>query len=432
MKKLVSILLVVLMVVSISGCKKEIPVKDDDNSSVNTNENNQQDDSSSDEAKELVPEEGAKLTYWAGDMEFAKEAAKAFEEKYGVSVTVEQVGFDGVDKLLLDAPAGNGPDVCWGFDNKFLQGYDAGVFLEMDSTIATNIKDELVESAISSVTQGDKLYGVPYAMETMALAYNKDVVEEPATTFEQIVEEAKEWNNKDDNKFYYITLLDGYKMFPFLTASGFELFGADGKDGDNPGFDSPEFLAGLKEIAKLKEIMPIPADDLKISGGDFLKQNFIDGKSIYYPTGPWDIKSFEENNVNYGIVSLPTINGKPMTPFVTVVNNYVSYYSKYPIAAQMFAEFMASKEGAELLYAQNKKITARKDATEIAGLRDDESLKGFASQMKNSIVTPGVARISYYWTITESTLAAVFDGTMTPEEAAEKAQADFEALVASE
>lgn len=45
---------------------------------------------------------------------------------------------------------------------------------------------------------------------------------------------------------------------------------------------------------------------------------------------------------------------------------------------------------------------------------------------------PQVKRISYYWTTMQSVLSAVFDGKMTPEEGAAKAQSDFDALVASE
>ncbi|WP_308779511.1 hypothetical protein [uncultured Clostridium sp.] len=45
---------------------------------------------------------------------------------------------------------------------------------------------------------------------------------------------------------------------------------------------------------------------------------------------------------------------------------------------------------------------------------------------------PSTKRISYYWTIMQSVLNPVFDGKMTPEEGAKKAQSDFEALVTSE
>lgn len=82
-------------------------------------------------------------------------------------------------------------------------------------------------------------------------------------------------------------------MFPFLSVDGFKPFGEDGKNNDDPGFKTPEFLKALERVRNLNELIPVKADDLKIETITQLEQNFIDGKTAYYFIGPWLIKTLK-------------------------------------------------------------------------------------------------------------------------------------------
>lgn len=443
MKKLLSIVMMVVMVATCIGCsKKNIPVKSQDNSTENgtktetdpSNETEEQGAEVTNESNELKPEEGAELKFWTGDVGFGKDVAKSFEKKYGVKVNVEEMGLDIVSKMTLDGPAGNGADVFMAAHDNFAVALDSGILLEFDANTADQIKGEVNETAVKTVTKDDKIYGVPVAVETYALLYNKDLVKgTPATTFEQIMKEAKTYNNKEENKFWYLTVpTDGYPAYCFLSLDGFNLFGPDGTDNLKPGFDTKEFEKGLERIAALKEIIPIQSDDLKMETMSLLEQNFKDGKTAYYPIGPWLLKSLKEEHVNYGVTTLPTYDGKQMKAFGVVQNAHVSAYTKYPKAAKLFATYLVSEEGAALLYSKANKITSRKDITNVEGLKDDQELKVYAEQFNNAIPMPSAKRISYYWTIMQSVLSSVFDGKMTPSEGAKKAQKDFDALVDSE
>lgn len=315
--------------------------------------------------------------------------------------------------------------------DSFQSGYSAGVLMEVDETIASEMKQTLQDVAVQSVTRDGKMYGIPIAVETMVMFYNKDLVEEPAQSFEQIVEEAKQWNVPEENKFRFLCQLTGYSAHAFMTAFGFELFGADGLS-ENPGVDSQAFLDGLTYLSTLKQTMPIDSANLSMTSGSFLDQNFYDGKTAYYINGPWFVDMLADKDINYGVAKMPTINGQPMKPFGGVQNAHVSVYTKYPKAAQCFAQFLASEECAQMLYEEASKITARKDYASIPGLCDDADLMIIAEQFTESVPMPGSERLSYFWTLTNSVYSSVFDGTLTPEQGAEKAQADFDALVKSE
>ncbi len=435
MKRRTAVLTMTLcMTLLLTGCKKEIPVEEAPvETTTSTAEETQPVEEIQQAAEtELTPEEGAELKFWTTDVEFGKAAGAAFEEQYGVSVTVEEAGLDAINKIMLDGPAGNGADLFMVAHDSFQLGYSAGVFQEIDASIAAELNSEVNEVALKTVARDGKMYGVPVSIETSALFYNKDLVQEPAESFEQIMEEAKAWNNPHENRFWFLFVAtDGYAAYPFMTPFGFQLFGADGLS-DVPGFDTPAFLDALKNYATIKEAMPIDADNLKMDTATFLEQNFIDAKTAYYPVGPWVAKNFKDAGVNYGVCKLPTLNGKPMQPFAGVQNVHVSAYSKYPIAAQLFAQFLVSEEGAGLLYEKASKITARKDVNAVPGLCEDEDLLVFADQFSDAVPMPASKRMSYYWTISNSVFTSVFDGTLTPEQGAQKAQEDFDALVASE
>ncbi|WP_300381595.1 maltose ABC transporter substrate-binding protein [Clostridium sp.] len=424
-KKIINLLLITSMTMGVfSGCgKKEIPLE----------ENNTE---VKEEVGALVPEEGAKLTFWtlSGDSEYGKAVAQAFEEKYGIKVDVQENGMESVSKMMLDGPSGNGADIFMGPHDAFLVSKDAGIIAELSEEGSKTVKNEIDEVAVNTVSLDGKVYGVPVSIENYALLYNKDLVTgEPASTMEQIKEEAGAYNDPSQNKFWYITVpTDGYPAFTFLSSYGFELFGPIGTDGDNPGFDTPEFVKGLEAISKLKDIIPIKAEDLKMETMSLLEQNFKEGKTAYYPIGPWLVKSLKEENINFGVTPLPTMDGKQLRSFSGVQNAYVSAYSEYPKAAELFALFLTSDEAANFLYEKSYRITAKKDITNVTGLMADEELRVFSEAFKTSVPMPSTKRLSYYWTVMQGVLNSVFEGTLTPEEGAAKAQADFDALVQSE
>lgn len=387
-------------------------------------------------AGSLKPEDGAKLEFWApsGNLAYGKAVAQSFEKKYKVKVEVQESGLDSVNKMMLDGPSGNGADVFIAAHDAFSTARDAGILLPLDESLKKEIKNVVSQGAVKTVESDGKLYGVPVSVESYALLYNKDLVKgKPAATMEQIEKEAVTYNNPQENKFWYLTVpTDGFPAYPFLSLDGFQLFGKNGADNNDPGFNTPEFEKGLERISALKKLIPIKADDLKMETMSQLEQNFKEGKTAYYPIGPWLVKSLRDEKVNFGVTLLPTLDGKQMKSFATVQNAYVSAYTKYPKAAQLFAQYLASGEGAALLYSQADKITARKDISNVEGLKNDKELSVYVAAFKDAVPMPSVRRMSYYWTIMQSVLSAVFDQKMTPREGAEKAQKDFDSLAASE
>lgn len=380
----------------------------------------------------LTPEEGAKLTLWVDNEVYAKAISEGFMAKYpGVTVEFEKIGsVDTQAKMELDGPAGKGADVFVAPHDGLSKVAASGIADPILPAVAANLNATLNPNALKTVTIDGQLRGVPISIETMAMFYNKDIVKEPVTTFDEMATYAKEYNNKKDNKFAFLyEVNNGYDGYAFLTPYGFKLFGENGTDDTISGFESEAFLKGLEFVKSLKEIIPINSGDLT---GDFITEQFKTGKTPYIIAGPWKIEEFKKDGVNFGVSPLPSVNGTPLTPFSGVQVAYPSAFSEYPVASQLLAEYMASAEGAQLLYNSVNKIPAILDTNAITGLKDDADLNVIIEQFNNSFPMPSAKRMDYYWAIAAKTLAIVFDQQSSPEEAVASAQKEWNSLVASE
>jgi arabinogalactan oligomer/maltooligosaccharide transport system substrate-binding protein len=419
-KKIIAVTLSLVMIGSLTGCKKELPEEKETFTG-----------SGASSVDEMVPEKDAELVFWTGNKGYGEAIAKAFEDKYGVPVSVTQDSMGTVDKIALNGPSGEGADVfITGHDN-FTKGLSSGVFMELEDVVADNVKSRVADSGIKTVMKDGKMYGIPMSIEVNCLFYNKDLVQTPATTLEEIIEGAKTFNDPANNKFNFLCCIgDGYYEFPFLSSQGFQLFGANGDEADNPGFDTDEYEKGLELIATLHDTIPISATDLNNKSS--LRASFMEGNVAYYVTGPWDVTQIKDSGMNFGVTTLPTYQGNPLKPFAGVQCAFVSTFTKYPIAAELLANFLISDEGASILYNESNGITTVSNIENVEGLSSDPYLPAFIKQFENSVPMPSVTRISYFWSIAADIDRAVFDGQLTPADARKKAIENWNALLATE
>lgn len=426
LKKITAFLLCSLVALPLAGCNKPLPPTDSGTSSKSSKPGN------SSAAASLVPEPGASLKFQtdsASDSDFAKAVAENFKKKYGVNVTVEEGGLNNDEKISLECTSGTGPDVLISSDDKSEEGIDGKYFLQLDDSIAKKLNSEITPIAMKTVTKDGNVYGVPVSLETYVLFYNKKLVKTPITTFEQLAKEAKAYNNPKKNKFYYLfDASTGSPLYTVLTAGGFTLFG-NGTDYNKPGFDTPEYKKGLEALQKYHEIVPTLSANL--GDTDFLDTQFEKGNTAYILSGPWDVKTFRDAGVDLGVVGLPTYEGRQQKSYVFIKNAHVSRGTKYPVAAQLFAESLVSSESAELLYSKANKITSLKDVSQISGL-SDPAMKTIINAFSNSELMPRTERMNYFWTITKDECAQVFDGTLKPDQAVSKSEQEWNTFVSEE
>lgn len=436
MKKRVSIMLVVVLLLSVLvvGCSKddnEVDKPEDDGKQVEEqqpedNEEEEAPDDESTEDAEVQPEEGATLKLWMDNDDYNEKIVEAWNEKYpDIELEVENVGTtDSRSKIELDGPAGVGADVLVMAHDHVGVAVEAGLILEND-LFADYVKENFMESAIPAVTYKGKLYGFPLTIKTVALFYNKDLVDEPAETWDEIFEFANEFNDPSQNKFAMVWQAnEPYQNHGFLSGYGYEMFGPEGEDVDQLGWDTPEALEGMKFYQKLKDLYPVPAQD---ADWDAMTSMFSGGNAAYAITGPWSINDFEDAGINFGITKLPKLpNGNYPISFSTVDVACVSSYTEYPNAAKLLAKFLSSEEGLKILYETKRELPSSLKAQELPEIAEDEYLAGVAEQAENSIPMPLIAEMGSVWDPYKKALTAVWDGVQEPEEALKSAQEEFE------
>ena len=131
---------------ALTGCGKKIPVNPEaEVISTDTQEVN---------SEELEPEEGASLLFWTSLEEYGAEIAKAFEEKYNIPVTVEKLGMGEIEKMSLTGPSGTAADVFMSSHDHFIEGVEAGIFMEFDDRIAERVRERVSQTGIQNRLQG--------------------------------------------------------------------------------------------------------------------------------------------------------------------------------------------------------------------------------------------------------------------------------------
>lgn len=359
----------------------------------------------------LQPEEGAKLVIWDidEDMPLMEAAIEKFKAKYpGVEFTTEPVAHvDAKGKLATDGPAGVGADVFLAPHDHTGELAKSGLILEND-LFADEVKNNDFDAALKAVSYDGKVWGYPVSIETYGLFYNKDIVPTPAKTFEEIKDFAKTYNNVGENKYTLMWIVgDAYFNHAFLTSQGFQLFGPNGDDKNQLGLDSEAALKGMEAYASLKEVYPVVAQD---GSGDAMNGMFNEKKAAYVITGPWAIQGYKDAGVNFGVTALPTFAGKHPQSFSGVRSEFVSAYTKYPNAAKLFANYLASEEIQTLRYEMRNLIPINKNAAQSEAVKANEYIVGILDQAQYAVPMPAIPEMGAVWGPLGTAYSAVWNG----------------------
>ena len=133
----------------------------------------------------------ATLTIWADDTRFSQvqSFAEDFTASTGVAVNVVQKSESDMDtEFTTQVPTGNGPDLIVMAHDKLGALVSNGVVAPVDLGEA---KSQFSDVAVKAVTYNGQTYGVPYAVESVALVRNDALTSDTPTTYDALPEEIK-------------------------------------------------------------------------------------------------------------------------------------------------------------------------------------------------------------------------------------------------
>lgn len=337
-----------------------------------------------------------------------------FEEAYP-NIEIEasyMVNSELKKQMQINMLANNMPDIVV-FDSPDFATFAANGYL-LDITEQMDEWGELenfYEGPLNSVTYKDRIYGLPWYSNNLALYYNKAMLEEagvePPATWEEL-EAACEKLTKDGVYGFGMALpkseVGTFQYMPWLYSAG----------GDISDLTSDAAVKALDFITELVEKGYMSKECINWAHGD-LEKAFIGEKVAMIEFGSWGVASLDNGGADFewGVVPLP-VDQKP----VTILGGYdvgISKDCENVEAAMEFLKFIGSAEQVSAYAESIGNIPVRKDVMDNP-MWEEEPIKTFVDQMENS-----VSRVNPFWPDLSANVQTAIQKAVTGESSAKDA-----------
>jgi arabinogalactan oligomer/maltooligosaccharide transport system substrate-binding protein len=353
-----------------------------------------------------------------------EDAIAQFEKDHDVNVkVVEKPYAQQIEDLRMDGPAGTGPDVLTMPGDQIGTAVTEGLIKELD--VAGDVQSIYTEAAMQSQMVDSKVYGLPKAVETTILYYNKALISEEdlPKTLDEWYEYSKEVT--DGKKFGFLALFDQiYYAQSIMSGYGGYIFGGENGsyDASDIGLNNKGAVEGAKYIQKFYKEGLFPAGIIGEQGINVLESLFTEGKAAAIISGPWNLDPFAKAGIDYGVAKLPELsNGENMSSFMGVKSYNVSAYSKNAELAEELVEFLANEENSKKRYELTKEVPAVKALADDPVVKESEAAQAIAEQSQFSELTPNIPEMNEVWTPADAALQTIATGKAEPKEALDQA-----------
>lgn len=215
------------------------------------------------------------------------------------------------------------------------------VRFDVSETLALSLSDRFLGPTPAAVEHDGRTVGVPWAADTAALLYNRDLVASAPSTAADLRRAAAAHHDPEADRYGL-----GHLLYPSVLSGWVHAFGGYYYDAeaDELGLTEPATVRGLRFV--LEELLPLaPAD----SEGAAQVEPFRTGRAPFLVSGAATAMSAAEAGVDVGAVPLPPVDGTRPSPHVGVsallFTDRVDYRRDGPSeAAHSFAEWYATSD----------------------------------------------------------------------------------------
>lgn len=349
---------------------------------------------------------------------------KVFEKENHCTVKLTELSWnDGKTKLMAAFNSNTAPDILELGSDWVAQFSSAGVLKELRRD-SMNF-DKFVEFSKSPAIWNNKLYCLPWVVDTRVLFVNKDLLKKaglpdsPPESFNQILSDAPAINSLSDIYAFGINGSDAHRLYKkivtFFWSNGGEIFDSLG----NPTLNSPQNANGLGFYVQL-------------SKNGFLETQrqidaaFTQGKIAYWISGGWLLEKIKNENpsLNFEVAVIPNLNGHKGISFAGGEYLAINKKTDKSKLAAKFIKFMTDgKNSIEFC----KKVTeagfpADKNYFQNEFYNNIPTRKVFARQLEFAKMTPVHPKWLEIEEILEDASVRALYGEQTPQEALNLAQ----------
>lgn len=368
-------------------------------------------------------EASGSLTVWVDETREAavQQAATAFEDETGVDVELVQKNYEDIrTDFIAQVPSGKGPDVTVGAHDWLGELTANGVVAPIElGDAAAGFEDV----SIQAFTADGQVYGLPYAIENIALIRNTELAPEAPATYDDMVAAG----TKAGTKFPFLIQSDGekgdpYTYYPFQTSFGAPVFEQNDDGSYRPelalgGENGEAYAAWLAEQGEAGNL------DIDLSY-DIAVEAFAKGKSPFIVGGPWMLEQFAD--LDLAIDPIPAPGDQPAQPFVGVQGFYVSAQSENALLANDFlVNYLSTPEAQTALFEAGGRPPALTEAADAAS--SDPVVAGFREVGADAVPMPSIPEMASVWGFWGVTEASIISGkAKDPAKAWDKMVSDIE------
>lgn len=342
-----------------------------------------------------------------------------------IQVKALAVPFDAlIDKLQVAVPRGNGPDLLIFAHDKIGTWARDQLIQPLGPWATPERLKRFLPQTVKPLVFERAVYGLPLAFKSLALFYNKKLIEKAPETMAELIEVAKKHTDEKEGKFgLAYDAADLYQHAAFLHAYGGAVW--DDKAG-KLAIDTPQALEALKAARALhKEHKIVP----KGMTGFVITAMFNDGKVPMVFNGPWFIPEIDES-VQWGVALMPVAaNGQRLQPYLGSEALMLSAKTKEREAALTVMDYLTSDEAALNRFTKARQQVANARIYDNPKWAGDGVVKVFRAQSDHSVPMPNAVEANVAWQPYSNALRKVIYGDASPEEALKAAAAEAEAAL---
>ncbi|MDP4331956.1 extracellular solute-binding protein [Curtobacterium sp. A7_M15] len=226
--------------------------------------------------------------------------------------SISATSYDAVLKTAMNG--GNGPDIFYDRAGNGTQTYaSAGLVAPVDSFIDTK---NFQSASLAAAQYKGKTYGVPFAVQTMSMFYNKDLLSKAGikkpTTWNGLIAAMKKLKAQGTTPMYMMGVQQ------WLLALQLEAIGASTVDDSTAkaitaktqSYTTSQYVKSLKAF---KQLEPYLEDNWQATGsaGNEQQTAFALGKTAFIIDGIFDTATIDQVNpkLNYGQMLVPSPTG---------------------------------------------------------------------------------------------------------------------------
>ncbi|WP_431781859.1 extracellular solute-binding protein [Streptomyces chumphonensis] len=379
------------------------------------------------------------VTFWDTSNEAEKAVFEAiaedFEKKHPkVDVTYVNIGFDDAqNKFKNAANAGEAPEVmrtevAWVSDFASLQ-----LIEPLDDVVED--KDDYLPQPWGSTQYDGTTYALPQVTDTLALFYNKALLEKAGVEVPTSVEELKDSADaiKDEAGVtpLYLRGDDSYWFLPYIYGEGGDLVDAEAKE---VTVDGP---AGVAAFETIKELLDEGVAETDLTDGYANQEKaFNNGDVAMMVNGPWAIAGtlagdqFKDDPDNLGVA--PVLAGSEGQGAPQGGWNLSVYAGTDPDnmdAAKEFAKYMSSAEVQQRTTEELSLLPTRTSVYEDQSVKDNQMVQFFKPAVDKAVQRAWIPEAASLFDPLNKELAKVVKDAATPQEAADSTAEQYRDLL---